>query len=191
MPTMATVSYRLALYVGALVSLAACTRSSYQFAVQATYLPTSAVALVPTATPSEVPRAVCSTLYTEVTTVIQVEHVGSKAAGSTPVPRPVRLPENEEASHCQPQALTSSYQPLMASKRLLAKPAPTRATANYGPYFSSPTLGAALLLLALLALLFTALLAGAVALLVKLIVHLTRGKARRSACLPAAPPTRH
>jgi len=181
MRTIATIFYRLAIYACALASLAACTQSGYQFAAPATYSPTSAVALIPTATPSEVPRAVCNTLYTEATTVIQVEHAGPKAVGSIPVPWPMCLPENEAASPCQPQAIFTNYQLLTSSKQLLAKPIPTRTTANYAPYFSSPNLSAALLLLALFALLFTALMAGAVALLVKLIVHLTRGKERRNA----------
>lgn len=181
---MNTIFYRSAIYACALAGLAACSRASYQLTAPA---PLSAAAVLPRATPDEAPRAVCRTRQAETTVAIEAAKEAPRATGSTRAPLPA-CPTGNAASfrHNQPPIISLSYQ---ANNTLpkISKPRAVRPVANYGPYFGGPNFEKALLLLALCALLFAVLITGAVALLVKLIVSLTRGKSRRSTAPPSKP----
>lgn len=186
---MATIFYRSFGCFCALVSLAACSRASYQFAASAAYLPASTtVTLPPAAALGEAPRAVCSTHNTLIT-ASYTEPDGSKVVRSTRATPPIRKPSGLVPSHIQLSHSRLNSQLLTTKKSLIAAHASSRNTAGSGPYFSGSDFGAILALLALYALLLSLLITGAVLLLVKLIMHLTRGKARSRATSPATLPT--
>ncbi|MGI4967832.1 MAG: hypothetical protein ACRYGH_02695 [Janthinobacterium lividum] len=112
-----------------------------------------------------------------------------KVSRITPALLPILKTNSPSLPQAQLKRLLTKQQLLKKNAPLVAWPAPARNTAGSGPYFSNVNLGAVLLLVALYALLITALIGGAIVLLVKLILHFTRGKSRRAAQPLALPRT--
>jgi hypothetical protein len=149
-----------------LTGVSSCQRSSYQFTASAAYLPASAVAPpLPVATRAELPQL----------------------AHRVPAPLPALRPNHAALPQAPLRQWTSQLQLPKQKKILVAGREPAQSTAGAGPYFSGADFGLILAFLALYALLVTALIAGAIALLVKLILHFTRGRTRRTAQPLGAP----
>jgi len=149
-----------------LTGAASCQRSSYQFTASTAYLPASAVAPpLPVAARAKLPRL----------------------AHRAPAPLPALRLNHAALPQAPLRQRTRQLQLPRQKKILVAGRGPAQSTAGAGPYFSGADFGVILALLALYALLITALISGAIVLLVKLILHFTRGRARRTAQPLGAP----
>ena len=151
-----------------LASLGACSRASYQFTAPTAYLPAPVVAPTPPVVALAEPL---------------------RLARTAAVPRRLPRASSPALPPAKRKLLPTSWQLLLPKKPRLAQRALARTTASNGAYFSGADFGSLIALLLLYTLLITALIAGGIVLLVKLIRYLMQGKSRRAGQPLAAPPT--